>query len=374
MRAIAADLAARAPQHADEVAADGVAAASGADARDLVRMFNRLLRDTARAVPRGGLLVLVLDAVDELRGPPAGAGAGAGAAACDLRLLELRWLPAALPRGLLLVVSLGASPASHRLARALVRTRGLRALAVPALLRPDQQLDLVERRLALAAKRLAPETAASVLARLKELPRPPLFLRLFADELALHGRHETVRAAAERLLEARSVPELYGAVLGRWAAEYGPELADAVRAVRVTERGAPEPDLLRVLQPAAARPRLGVGARPGASGAAVAGARWCRLRAVLAGLTSVRDGVVTLIDADAVAAVDALLLDEKDRGVAPFDDPRNRLHWHRRWAGYLQSLPAPSPQQKAHLRWHEHFLESYWQEGKGLGRMTLGLF
>ena len=151
------------------------------------------LMQALELMPRPGPICLMIDAVDQLHDPEQA-----------LRILgELAW-----PAGVAVVVS------------GLPEFTPARGYTVVALDPPSEELcvDIIESFTANYRKALASDLVG-YLAR-NVAGRPPLFLRMVLEDLRVHGRHETLGAELNVLLDSATPETLFAHFLDRWNGDY----------------------------------------------------------------------------------------------------------------------------------------------------------
>lgn len=173
-----------------------------------------------------GRVVLVLDALNQLEdreGAP-----------------DLTWLPPQMPANVRLLLSTLPGRPLEELER-----RGWPALRVEPL-EPGEREQLITAYLRQYAHSLDPVH----LERIASAPQSasPLYLRALLEELRVWGEHRTLGDRIEHYLAAEAVEDLYGLVLKRYEADYGPGLVrEAMSLIWASRRGLSEAELLDLL-------------------------------------------------------------------------------------------------------------------------------
>jgi len=175
------------------------------------------------AIAAAGLVVIILDAIDQLD---------------DGSNID-EWLPADLPAQVRLVVSTTNPVQAQTCLRRGWQERSL------APMDQNQAKEVVVSCLDRYRKRL-PE---AMLCRCVQHPMAsvPLFLKVLSEELRLHGKHETLAAHLDDLLNCESVPALFGCMLKRIERDLGTGAIDVLIMVGLSRRGVSEPELRECL-------------------------------------------------------------------------------------------------------------------------------
>ena len=150
----------------------------------------------------------------------------------------LAWLPAVIPSGIKLVVSVTPGISHQALAR-----RQWREIEVQPLTDEATRAEVVTAYLKEFRKRIS----NAQLARIVSDPKAssPLFLRVIAEELRLHGEHETLDQAVDRYASASDLHEVFQRVMGRIEGDHGEaRTRDILSLLRCSRLGLGEAELL----------------------------------------------------------------------------------------------------------------------------------
>ena len=192
-------------------------------ASELVRAFpNWLFRAAQMAEDAEVSVLIVIDAVNQLG--PSGR--------------RLAWLPKSIPSTLRLMVSTTPGESAEAL-----RARSWKSVEVTPLEDEKVRETIVVRYLGEFQKGISPDQ----LRRLASDPKgsSPLFLRVVAEELRLHGRHETIDEEIDRYTSVSDLLELFNIVLERMEQDYGePEVRSLLSLIGTSRSGLSESELL----------------------------------------------------------------------------------------------------------------------------------
>jgi nephrocystin-3 len=168
--------------------------------------------------------VIFLDAVDNL----------------EERGRTMAWLPERLPSTLRIVLSSRPGPVADTLA-----ARGLATLDIGPLDDHSVREAIVSRYLGGYRKRVARAELHRLIGA--QCAGSPLFLRVVAEELRLHGTHETIADVVDRYAAAQDVDELFTLVLERMERDYGREPVERLLGLLFAARnGLSEHELLEL--------------------------------------------------------------------------------------------------------------------------------
>jgi len=192
---------------------------------DLERSFaNWLFRCEHLAGQEGIGAMIVIDAVNQL----------------DDAGRRLGWLPKILPEGVRLVVSTTRGESDERLAE-----RGWSNLMVGPVEDERVRQSIVLRYLGEFHKGIAPEQLQRVTSDSKGAS--PLYLRVVAEELRLHGEHETLDGKIDRYEHAEDLLGVFDLMLERIEADHGTVLVtNLMRALLVSRSGLSEQEMLDI--------------------------------------------------------------------------------------------------------------------------------
>ena len=169
-------------------------------------------------------MLLVIDAVNQL----------------DETGQRLVWLPKSIPAGIRLVVSTTPGTSAEQLA-----ARGWASLEVQPIVNEDARRDIVLRYLGEFHKGITTEQVRHITSDVKA--SSPLFLRVVAEELRLHGEHETLDAAIDRYAMSADLHDVFDQLLARLERDYGKAtVKDILSAIWVSRGGLVETELIGV--------------------------------------------------------------------------------------------------------------------------------
>ncbi len=134
---------------------------------------------------------------------------------------RLAWLPETIPAGAKLVISTTPGDVETRLIG-----RGWSELNVVPLEDERVRQSIVVRYLGEFHKGIAPQQLQMVVSDAKA--SSPLFLRVVAEELRLHGEHETLSDVIRRYVSSADLDEVFQAMLERLEHDYGEERMRAI--------------------------------------------------------------------------------------------------------------------------------------------------
>ncbi len=156
---------------------------------------------------------------------------------------RLDWLPEQLPANLRLFVSILPSTAADEVSR-----RGYEEYVVQPL-SVDEQRTLVDRYLGFYSKTLAARHVDQIVA--SDQTKNPLYLKLLLEELRLFGEHERLSDQISYYLSAKTLPDLYAAILQRYEQDYERQrpglVCDTLSAIWSSRRGMTEGELRELL-------------------------------------------------------------------------------------------------------------------------------
>jgi tetratricopeptide (TPR) repeat protein len=185
---------------------------------------NWLYRAEHHATQAGIPLLIVVDAINQL----------------DESGQRLAWLPKTIPAGVKLLISTTPGEAGNRL-----EERGWAGLEVRPLEDERVRQSIVVRYLGEFHKGIAPEQLRQVVSDAKA--SSPLYLRVVAEELRLHGEHETVAAMIARYGQAENLLQVFDLVLERLEGDYGEaEVRTVLELIWVSRSGLSETELLEL--------------------------------------------------------------------------------------------------------------------------------
>jgi nephrocystin-3 len=147
---------------------------------------------------RGRTAVIFIDAVDNL----------------DERGRSMAWLPEHLPSTLRIVLT-----SRPGLVADIIAARGVTMLAIDPIDDPMTREAIVEHYLRGYRKRIDPAEMRRLV--MSASAGSPLFLRVVAEELRMHGTHETIGDVIDRYAAAVDVDELFTLVLDRMERDFG---------------------------------------------------------------------------------------------------------------------------------------------------------
>ncbi len=190
---------------------------------ELERSFaNWLYRCEHLAAEEGIGVLIAIDAVNQL----------------DESGRRLAWLPKMLPEGIRVMISMTPGEPQHRLVE-----RGWNQLTVERLEDERFRQSIVVRYLGEFRKSINPEQVRRVTSDAKA--SSPLYLRVVAEELRLHGTHETLDEVIGRYASAADLHEVFDRVLERFEKDYGEtSVTDLMRLVCASRSGLSETELL----------------------------------------------------------------------------------------------------------------------------------
>jgi len=153
---------------------------------------------------------------------------------------RLGWLPTTIPRNIMLMVS--TTPGETR---DLLMEREWESLIVAPLDDERVRQSIVVRYLGEFHKGITPEQVRRVTSDAKA--SSPLFLRIVAEELRLHGDHETLDNAIDRYTAADGLLGLFDVVLERIERDYGVgQVRDLLSATTASRAGLSESELMGI--------------------------------------------------------------------------------------------------------------------------------
>jgi len=153
---------------------------------------------------------------------------------------RLSWLPKTIPAGVKLVISTTPDETHDTLVE-----RGWEILEVKPLDDERMRQSIVIRYLGEFHKGIAPEQVRRVTSDPKAVS--PLYLRVVAEELRLHGQHETLDGAIDRYVGAADLLGLFDVVLERVERDYGAStVRDLLGAIGASRSGLSETELLEI--------------------------------------------------------------------------------------------------------------------------------
>jgi len=183
---------------------------------------NWLLRADHLADQTGTSILIAIDAINQL----------------DEAGGRVAWLPRAIPPGVKLLISTTPGETFERL-----REREWERMAVLPIDDENMRRTIVVRYLGEFRKRITPEQLRHVTSDAKA--SSPLYLRVVAEELRLHGEHETLDAMIDRCASASDLLALFQVVLERIEHDFGSELVrDVLSAIGASRFGLSESEIL----------------------------------------------------------------------------------------------------------------------------------
>ncbi len=186
---------------------------------------NWLFRCERLASQNGFSVLIVLDALNQL----------------DEQGRRLSWLPAIIPPGVMLMVSTTPGECEDRL-----EARGWSTLHVKPLDDETVRQSIVLRYLGEFRKGISPSQLRSLTSDQKA--RSPLYLRLVAEELRLHGEHETLDDIILQFTRAEDLLDVFDRVLERLERDHGePEVRGLLTLIATARAGLSESELLDLL-------------------------------------------------------------------------------------------------------------------------------
>ncbi len=194
---------------------------------ELQRSFpNWLFRCEHLAGEEGIGVLIVIDAVNQL----------------DETGQRMQWLPETIPPGVKLVVSTTPGEAGERLLE-----REWHELTVLPLEEERIRQSIIVRYLGEFHKGINLEQLRRVIS--DEKGRSPLYLRVVAEELRLHGEHETLDDMIERYGGAADLLEVFELFLERMERDYGVKpVKDLLSLIGLSRSGLTEEDLLDLME------------------------------------------------------------------------------------------------------------------------------
>lgn len=197
-----------------------------AEAEKLRNSFpNWLFRAEHLAEEAGVPMLVVIDAVNQL----------------GENGQRMTWLPMTIPAGLQLIVSTTPGGTEDRLTE-----REWQHLEVTPLEDERIRQSIVVRYLGEFRKGISPDQLRRVISDPKA--HSPLFLRVVAEELRLHGEHETIDAMIDRYGAAADLLDVFDLILARMESDYGVvQVTDLLRLIGASRNGLSESELLDLL-------------------------------------------------------------------------------------------------------------------------------
>lgn len=185
---------------------------------------NWLLRAEHLADQIGTSVLIIIDAVHQL----------------DEAGRRMAWLPKTIPPGVKLIISSSPGEAFERLSE-----REWERLDVLPIDDDNVRRSIVVRYLGEFRKGISPQRLQRVTSDVKA--SSPLYLRVVAEELRLHGEHETLDAMIDRCVMARDLLALFQVVLERIERDFGAGLVrDILTAIGASRSGLSETEILNV--------------------------------------------------------------------------------------------------------------------------------
>jgi nephrocystin-3 len=185
---------------------------------------NWLFRAEHRANQLGIAILIVIDAVNQL----------------DEAGRRMAWLPKTIPPGVKLVISTTPGEPFDRLSEL-----GWEELEVTPLEDENVRRSIVVRYLGEFHKGISSEQLRRLTSDVKA--RSPLYLRVVAEELRLHGEHETLDTMIDRCVKAVDLLALFEVVLDRIEHDHGAaDVRELLGAIRASRTGLSEAELLEV--------------------------------------------------------------------------------------------------------------------------------
>lgn len=176
----------------------------------------------ALAAARSDVPVIIIDAVNQ----------------GEDTMRSLTWLPTLIPPGIKLVITTTPGDILREL-----RTRGFSVLEIGPLDDVRVRESIVARYLGDYHKRIDPDLLRRIAGSANG--SSPLFLRVVAEELRLHGHHESVASMVDRYASVADLDDLFQCMLERLEEDFGRQTVDSVFSlVYVSRSGLSEPELL----------------------------------------------------------------------------------------------------------------------------------
>ncbi len=154
---------------------------------------------------------------------------------------RLEWLPKVMPEGVRLIISTTPGESEDRLLE-----RGWQRLDVEPIEDPGIRKSIIVRYLGEFHKGIT----AAQLDALANDPKAssPLYLRLVAEELRLHGEHETLAEEIDRYTGAETIDDVFQLVLARLETDYGRDhVADLLGLLHTSRTGLTETELAELI-------------------------------------------------------------------------------------------------------------------------------
>lgn len=192
---------------------------------ELVKSFpNWLYRAEHEAAKLGAPMLIFIDAVNQLNDEGQ----------------RLAWLPKTVPSGIALALSTTPGESNARL-----EERGWDRLDVQPLMDRTVRAAIVRRYLGEFRKAITDRQVERLTA--DEKAASPLFLRVVAEELRIHGEHETLDDAIDRYVRAGELLDVFDIMLGRMEVDYGVKsVRELLCAVWASRSGLTESELLGI--------------------------------------------------------------------------------------------------------------------------------
>jgi len=192
---------------------------------ELQRNFpNWLYRAEHEATKLGMPILIVIDAVNQLNDEGQ----------------RLAWLPKKFPSGIALILSTTPGESNARL-----EERGWRRLDVQPLADRNVRTAIVRRYLGEFRKEITDRQVERLTA--DEKAASPLFLRVVAEELRIHGEHETLDDAIDKYVRAHDLQDVFDIMLARMEVDYGGQAVRAtLSAIWASRSGLTESELLGI--------------------------------------------------------------------------------------------------------------------------------
>lgn len=160
----------------------------------------------------------------------------------EVRAQTLLWLPETIPAGMKLMLSTTPGTAEGQLAK-----RDWVILPMTPIQDERVRQSIIVRYLGEFRKGIASDHLRRLASNDKS--SSPLFLRVVAEELRLHGEHETVAEVVIRYVEAADIDEVFQLVLERMERDFGAKsVADLLGLLGASRSGLSEHELLGIMR------------------------------------------------------------------------------------------------------------------------------
>jgi len=185
---------------------------------------NLLFRAALRARERGADILIAIDALNQLDEPGR----------------RLAWLPVTFPPGIRVVVSTTPDDLLHRLIR-----RGWKQIEMRPVVELDVRAEIVRSYLAQFSKRISSHQTQRLVTDAKA--SSPLYVRVVAEEMRIHGEHETLDAIIDAYASAQDLHDVFDRMLQRMESDHGADTINELLCLIWTSRfGLDETELLEL--------------------------------------------------------------------------------------------------------------------------------